>query len=211
MSAEPFAWNVVVNGAWNTAILSPDGVRRRLFDLPEGTPIELEVAVDRPGPFRIGYEGLIVIPGNSRLEVTTRVASAESLRRACGIGQRALTHLPETPVSAAGVNLRFRFDELPDRILDAVRAPLDGMLADAGFLIDAGSLRRTLVMEPGVVNVSVTDSKGSGALELNFHRDSPLPRELGAWLGRADEFFSVASRLAGTLGVAEDVQQRVNA
>ena len=42
MPAEPFSWNAVVVGAWNIAILSPDGVRRRLFDLPEGTPIELE-------------------------------------------------------------------------------------------------------------------------------------------------------------------------
>jgi hypothetical protein len=69
MPAEPFSWNAVVVGAWNTAILSPDGVRRRIFNLPDGTPIDLEIAIDRHGHFRIGHDGLVVIPTGSRLEV----------------------------------------------------------------------------------------------------------------------------------------------
>lgn len=109
-------------------------------------------------------------------------------------------------MSAAGVNLRFRFSELPDTLIDAVGAPLDGMIADAGFLINAGLSKRSVALDPGVVNVSVNESKGSGALEFNFHHDSLQPLDLGVWLGRVDEFFSVAKRLAEALGVAEDVQ-----
>jgi hypothetical protein len=210
MPAEPYSWNVVVVGAWNTAILSPDGVRRRLFNLPEGTPIELEIAVDRPGNFRIGHDGLVVIPTSSRLEVATRVPTPESLERACRLCQRALQGLPETPVSAVGVNVRYRFAELPDAVLDLVGAPVDGALADADFHVQGATTSRTVVVPPGAVNIKITHSQGAGSLEFNFHRESAVAPELSEWLGRVQEFITLSDRLAAVLGVA-DVRREIHA
>jgi hypothetical protein len=202
MPAEPFSWNAVVVGAWNTAILSPDGVRRRLFDLPEGTPIELEIAVDRPGNFRIGHDGLVVIPATSRLEVTTQVPSPESLERACRLCQRALQGLPETPVSAVGINVRYRFAELPDALLDLVRAPVDAALADADFQVQGAVTGRSVTVAPGAL--------GAGTLEFNFHRDSAVAAELSDWLGRVQEFITLSDRMATVLGVL-DVRREIHA
>jgi hypothetical protein len=210
LMAEPFSWNVVVVGAWNTAILSPDGVRRRLFDLPDGTPIELEVQVDRPGPFRIGHEGLVVIPIASRLEVATRTSTPESLERACRLCQRALQILPETPVSGVGVNVRYRFDELPDQILDLIRAPIDVELADADFQVQGGITKRSITLTPGLVNVEITQSQAINKLEFNFHRDSTAPAELSDWLGRVQEFIALSDRLANVVG-AGDVRREIHA
>ena len=202
MPVIPGTWNAVVTGAWNRAILTPDGVRRRLFELPDGTPIELEVAVDLPGPFRIGHEGLLVIPAAGRLEVAARVASPEALQRACILCQRALVSLPETPVTAAGVNIRYRLTEIPDAVLDLVRAPLDEALSDAGHQVTGLMIKRAVSVQPGVVNVQVTQtSAGGGTLEFNFHRDSTQPDELRQWLGRAQEFVTLSDQLALVAGV----------
>jgi hypothetical protein len=202
MSVEPSTWNAVVIGAWNRAILTPDGVRRRLFQLPEGTPIELEVAVDLPGSFRVGHDGLLVIPATGRLEVAARAASLDAIQRACVLCQRALTSLPETPVSAAGVNIRYRLTEIPDAVLDLVRAPLDEALSDAGYEVTASMLRRSVALPPGVVNIEVSQAQaGGGTLEFNFHRESTTPSELREWLGRAEEFVAISDQLALVTGV----------
>ena len=97
MAGELSVWNVVVIGAWNTAILSPDGVRKRLFLLADGIPIGLEVAIDRPGHFRISHDGLVVIPTASRLEVAAANGTVTALTHAAEICRRAIAELPETP------------------------------------------------------------------------------------------------------------------
>ena len=40
MTVEALDWNVVVAGFWNPAILTPSGIARRLFGLPEETPAD---------------------------------------------------------------------------------------------------------------------------------------------------------------------------
>lgn len=208
--SEPFNWNVVVIGAWNLAILSPDGIRHRLFELPDQASIELEMAVDRPGQFRVGHEGIVVIPTSSALEVATRVPNAESLARACGLCQQALRVLPETPVSAAGVNFRYRFAELPDHLFDLMHAPVDETLSDAEFRVTATVTRKTVALAPGVVNVQMQYQEATGTLEFNFHRDSTVPNDLSDWLGRVQEFRRLSDRLLAIMGV-ENVRREINA
>jgi hypothetical protein len=201
MPIEPYNWNAVVTGFWNLAILSPDGIRSRLFELAPGTPVEVEVAVDRPGPYRVKHNGLIVVPTNSRLEVLAEACDAESIIRACALCRRALASLPETPVTAAGINIRYRLPEIPDAVIDLVRAPLDNAISDAGHTVTAARTRRTLPVPPGVVNVQIGKSGTAGTLEFNFHRESPSPSELGVWLERIVEFLELSERLAAVAGV----------
>ena len=204
MAGEPSVWNVVVIGAWNTAILSPDGVRRRLFQLADGMPIELQVAIDRPGHFRISHDGVVVIPTASRLEVVAANGTVTALTRAAEICQRAIAELPETPVTAAGVNVRYRFDDLPDDVLANLRAPLDEALALAGHQIANSSTKRTVEFDVGVVNLTVIHSPaGTGTLEFNFHRDSGDPQELSRWIGRTADFVDGAKALAEVIGVRD--------
>ena len=205
MASEPFSWNVVVIGAWNTAILSPDGVRKRLFQLPAGTPVDLQVAIDRPGHLRISHEGVMVIPTPSRLEVVATDGTGTGLTRAAGICQRAISELPETPVTAAGVNIRYRFEELPDDALAQVAAPLDDALALAGREIVNSSTRRTIEFDAGIVNLTVSYTPaGTGTVEFNFHRDSGEAKELSGWIGRTADFVNGAKTLAEVIGIRDD-------
>ena len=105
-------------------------------------------------------------------------------------------------MSAVGVNIRYRFAELPDALLDLVRAPVDDALADADYEVRSASTKRTVVLEPGMVNVEVKQAGAAGSLEFNFHRDSTMVAELTQWLGRVNEFVELSDRLAAVLGVA---------
>lgn len=210
---EPFNWNVVVIGSWNLAILSPDGIRRRLFELPDQAAIELEMAVDRPGIFRVGHGGVLVSPTPVGLEISTRIPNAESLARACMFCQRALRALPETPVSAAGVNIRYRFAEVPDHLFDLMHAAIDETLSDAEFRVTATAVKKTLALAPGVINLQVNYEGTAGTIEFNFHRDGTAPNDLSDWLGRVEEFRGLSDRLLGIMGVegVENVRREINA
>jgi hypothetical protein len=194
-TGEPYGWNIVVMGAWNVAILTPDGIRRRLFELPDGTPVEVQIAIDLPAPPRVRHGGLMVAPSASALEISLIQADKASMLRAAGLAKRTLLILPETPVSAVGVNIRYQFAVLPDELINLVKAPIDTELSDAGFSIEGGMTRRSLTLAPGLLNVEVTQGKmAEGTITLNFHRDSANPGELASWLSSTGDFLEQSEK-----------------
>src|SRR5437016_1158114 len=106
MPLEAYDWNVMVLGRWNRAILTPQGIASRLFQLPPETEIGIEVPMDAIGPFRVSHEDLTVMVGGSHLMVEARENDLPSLERALRVARRAMESLPETPVVAAGFNIR---------------------------------------------------------------------------------------------------------
>jgi hypothetical protein len=142
--------------------------------------------------------------------VTTRSPTRELLVRASELCSRALAQLPETPVSAAGVNVRYRIPEYPDAVFDFLRVPLDGVLADAGFEIAASTTKKTVRLPPGVINLQITVQDGGGTVELNFHRESTSSQELQEWLARTNDFFDQSTNVIRVLGL-ENVRREIHA
>src|SRR5262245_15714431 len=106
MPLEPYDWNVVVLGRWNRAILTPQGIASRLFQLPPETEIGIEVPIDAIGPFRVSHGKLTVMVSEAQLMVEARENNFPSLERAMRVARRAMEDLPRTPVFAAGFNIR---------------------------------------------------------------------------------------------------------
>ncbi len=202
MPAQPENWNIIISGAWNLAILTPDGIRKRLFRLPEGTPLQLEIAIDQPGLFRVIHDGVIVAPSSQLLEVVVQTHDLASLEKASHIGQTALKALPETPVAAAGVNIRYAVKALPDELMDLLKTPIDDAYSDEGFTIEGALTRRSLAHAPGVVNVEISQGReGAGTVLMNFHCASSSSDELCQWLTKVSEFWEVAQRILTVMKV----------
>jgi hypothetical protein len=203
MSAKPSEWNIVVVGAWNLAILTPSGVARRLLQLEAGTPVEVHVALAGVGPIRVVYEQMMVMPSSDRLTVQPGSTDRNGMLRAAAIASRAITGLPETPVSAVGVNFRFGCDELPDTLIKANRSALDDSFAQVDIHIVRRHLRRALSYKSGVLNLEVQENEdGSGTVTLNFHKESSQPSDLCAWLDDTGAMYERAVTLLTTvLGV----------
>lgn len=181
MSVEALNWNVVVAGHWNPAILTPAGIARRLFGLPEGTPILVEVPMDGLAPYRVRHDSLTVTAEMGRLVVNADAARYELLDRARDAAARAIDGLPETPLTAAGYNVRVRIADPPNDLLAAMTCSIDGLLSDAAFAIDSRGLRRSLSMGDGILNLGIRHDNDV-TVEFNFHRQSPRRDELTAWL-----------------------------
>jgi hypothetical protein len=209
MCAEPHEWNVVIAGAWNVAILTPDGIKKRLFRTTASKTLRVDVAIDTPGYFRVIEDGIIVIPSSSSLQVLTQRPDKKSLQKAAELASVALTELDQTPVVAAGVNIKYRFPELSNHLIDLIVAPVDEAFSDDGFVIKGKSLKRALAVgEAGVVNLEITqDESQAGSLTMNFHLASTKPEDLKAWLAKTEDFLAISERLLSCMKVQAADQQ----
>ncbi len=190
MTPEPSNWDVVIIGHWNRAILTPNGIAKRLFKLPEGTGIEVSIPVNLLGPIQVKHDGVIVRVEAQRIVVATEKPSYKALNRAMATACNALKDLPETPVFAAGFNIRFeaRAQGQPLELAEIAQTSLDTDLSDAGYeIISRGLTRRVRIkggiFEEGVLNLLVVKEENSPVrIELNFHRDSNTVPDLIKWL-----------------------------
>jgi hypothetical protein len=180
---EPHEWNVVVAGFWNRAILNPSGMAMRLFGLPEGTPVLVEVPLDGVGSLRVTNDDVTTTLAGTRLIVEAKVPSFPNLARAMSIACNGIRSLPETPFSAAGFNVRWRIGELPQSLLEMVQSDVDTRLSDRAFRISRRTLGRSLDWKSGRINLTVgVTTDGPCEILLNFERLSSQGADLIEWL-----------------------------
>lgn len=186
-----------MNGAWNLAILTPEGIVRRMFDTEPG---EITVQVDVPmnvlAPMRVTHKGVVIIPSTNRIVVGSAEPTLDGLRRSAAAAARAIQSLPETPVTGAGLNVRYRFDSIPEEFLRALESGLDDQLSEQGHQITSKTVRRAIAWHGGSLNLEIAEQKDSSASVLfNFDRRARQGSELIQWLGRVDEMSSCANEL----------------
>ena len=181
-------WNVVAVGGWNPAILSPSGIAKHIFGLPEGTPVKLELSLDAPSPgkYRVVHEGFRVSPTSTRLVVECERASFTNLRKAAGLISRACEELPVTPISAVGINTRFHLADAEAGSL-VTSSPIDDRLSDAGFPIKKRHVIRSLGFDPGAINLSIQVSEPT-EYDIEFNFDCRGERaQMIDWLAISEE------------------------
>lgn len=198
MTCQPFDWNVVVLGAWNVAILTPRGIAARLLSLGDTVPVEIQVVIDRPSPLRVVYRDLAVIASDSRLIVSSTSLNANGLGSASEVASRAVVSLPETPLTAAGVNIQYVFDQIPDSLLEIIGSGIDDKLTDADpdlrFL--AKEVRRTVRWNGGTLNIQLRENEDASALaKINFHMESSDSKQIAAWLNQSADMLKTTKKL----------------
>lgn len=204
MAIEAVDWSVVVVGAWNLAILTPDGIRKRLFNLPEGSAVDIEVAIDRPGAFRVRHDGVVVEPTPIALTITGEANDLESLGNACQVAMKALKGLPETPVSAVGINCKYQVPEMPNAVIDLLECGLDDVLSDGSHSIIGKSLRRAIACQDGVLNFEIAQGEdSSGIVGFNFHLGSLDVNSLTNWLAKSHEFCDITNTMLSQIGFVD--------
>lgn len=186
MPFTPAEWNVIVLGRWNRAILTPSGIAKRLFGLEEGTPIEVFVAIDALAPPQVKHGGTIVMVGGDRLITVPETLNFPGLEGAMTIARRAMENLRETPVIAAGINVKYSCKEPLEALQNITRHSWwDDQLSDNQYEILGRELSRVLKWNEGQINFSVTEEADSSfQVQFNFHRGSSRIDELIDWLSK---------------------------
>ncbi|MBY0522907.1 MAG: hypothetical protein K2R98_05895 [Gemmataceae bacterium] len=191
MPLEPYDWNVVVLGHWNRAILTPQGIASRLFQVPSETEIGIEVPMDAIGPFRVSHRDLTVIVEGGRLMVEARENNFPSLERAMRVARRGMESLPETPVMAAGLNIRAQGageDEHLGPLIKATQLRWDREFEGAGYPIFRRDVTWVADWQAGKISVNLSREDQDRVLRVNANFERAGNRdELMTWLARPVE------------------------
>lgn len=189
MSLEPSDWNVVVVGRWNSSILTPVRITNRIYkiEVPEKgeIPVEVMVPLDGISPYKVLHpenrvETFLDI---NRLVVNTLVPNYENLQCAMGCCINAIEWLPETPVTAVGINIRYKISGSNDELNSLLEArSFDDPIVLKSYNITKRAILRRLELHEGMINITISSNDDEFIIHFNFHRGSDDNNELINWL-----------------------------
>lgn len=179
----PEDWTVVVLGRWNQYLFTPAEISKNVFGLAEGTPVEVYLTIDDIEPPRVRHDGITVIASKNRLSFSVVPYRFNKLDRARRLASEAIARLPKTPLTACGVNVRYRAEVLPAPVADRFSRDLDKRFSDVGFEIVGRQFHRLLKFQDGGLLVRVVmEPDGRSEVLLNFELRSKDPEVLREWL-----------------------------
>jgi hypothetical protein len=197
----PAEVTIVLAGAWNRAIFTPDWVQRKLF-AGEGEVV-VEVLFGEVSGLRYVSPGVSLTVLAGRLQITPARVERALIDRAERVAVDLLGALPETPTQARGINLVVREPEVgpyAPLFLDPPSITAEGVAA-----IEGRRVGWRFAFGEEQVNVQAELSRAGVSVEFNFHRaGSPAlslqptieghigpcierAREIAGWMGATIE------------------------
>lgn len=187
MPLVPKEWSVVVVGRWNRAILTPAGIGKRVFQLSEGTPLEVMIAIDAIAPPLVKHDKMVIVAASDRLTVQPEICTFDEVVRACTLAANAVRSLPETPLIAVGINIKYATEGYFEAIDRALASDLDDRASDMQYTILEREVHRTYKWGKGKINsVAALADDGLRSIALNFELHSESHESHLEWLGLAD-------------------------
>jgi hypothetical protein len=195
MRAQVENWSIVLLGAWNTAILTPDWLTKYLG---VSGPVQIEFPIGNLlMPLRYTLNGVHLVVVRDRVVLAPCADDPEILGRMESFSKSILTVLTHTPVTAIGINFEF-IEEVPSPEMKKIfKSPDLPRIADADLVIEATELKRRLRLpQDGVLNLALQQTNGSQvSVTLNFHRDVDGAATAANYLdGRVTKYRALATK-----------------
>ncbi len=210
-------WTIVLVGGWNPKIFSPKWVAGKLFGTKDSQTVQIEAGIG-PGVQFLKYHfgGAVVIPRDDRLILGVATPKDEQLERIEKLACRVLELLPETPLSAVGVNFGFVEDDVPQdlsRIFDIADRK---QLASTDYdVANRTELRRQLARNKGgVLNLKQVFAPPNVEIKINYHLGTDQWKEAktfldGEVIGMREESFAFLGTMYG-LSLDEQVEEAIS-
>jgi len=168
---------IVIVGAWNPAILSPEWLVRWAFARQQGEQVQVQMefsSTPKSSP-TFTIEQIVFIPSETKLIVRPERSTEELVARAELAAQRVLENLPHTPIRAFGEN--FEFTEEHASEADLLTFQFDDQFSNSpeleGLERNEISIMDSYHADNHLVRLTRTLKGNSLNIKLNFHYDTP--------------------------------------
>ncbi|MES9974908.1 MAG: hypothetical protein ABW094_11650 [Candidatus Thiodiazotropha sp.] len=172
------SFSIVVLGAWNPLIFSPEWILKNITHTDE-SKITLAYAVDDPeAPRKLSFDGINLLPSKKSLQIIPDTPHVDPLIAGSEFLVRILDLLEHTPIFATGINFAFTENTTIEQINNALNASDSGSILD-NYQIKGTSLQRKLQRDNDehVLNFSLSENEKSHTLNFNFHYETPSAQD----------------------------------
>ena len=155
---------IVLVGAWNKAMFTPDWVQKYVFP---GIPMNIEFPLNNPlASIRYSANGIVFSTVESRLSFLAKKTNKDVFFNIGSLAKDLCRLLQHTPIQNFGINHVFELVEdevkgIPDFEV-ITGSPFDG------FVVNTGSIMRSMSIENSTLNFSLS-KRPDGIFEANFN------------------------------------------
>ncbi len=178
-------WTIVLVGGWNPKIFSPGWVAGRLFGVKDSQTVKIEAGIG-PGVQFLKYyfKGALIIPRDDRLILGLATPMDDQLERIEKLACRVLELLPETPLTAVGVNFGFVEDDVPQDLSGIFEIADRQQLASTDYVVaNRTELHRQLARNKGgVLNLKQVFAPPNVEITMNYHLGTDQWKEAKTFL-----------------------------
>lgn len=156
---------LVLVGAWNKSIFSPEWVSK--FLLPNEKTFTVELSLNIDASPRISCENIRIWAIGNKLNFTLRDTKDETFELIQNLAIKTADYLPHTPVTSFGINFIFEND-VNENLSEIFKLNDTKRLIEFGASIETKQLKHSIIIEEKLINFTVSiDSIIK--FELNFH------------------------------------------
>ena len=145
MNADISGWTIVLVGAWNQAIFTPNWIATNLLDEEGDVQVDLGVAFGSDERlFGFASRGIAfrLAPGRLTIQPSTPEDGPMELANGCAV--RVLRTLLHTPISAVGFNYSYSTDSAGDGVRAAIETADAEHLEGCGLTIEGTKVTKSL-------------------------------------------------------------------
>jgi len=175
-------WSIIIVGAWNRRIFTPQWLKKN--KLTEQELIGIAVPLNNPTlPIRLDFDNVYLHISDERLVLNPKDCQIDDhikdIQKAAKIIVEKLEH---TPLVAVGINFQFQEDKCPDKLGKAF-AINDSFSDEAGDLTH-NEIKRSYKHKMGVLNFTISGPLDLSkiTLDYNYHREVEKSEEAVSFL-----------------------------
>lgn len=192
--------NLVLLGAWNTAILTPEWIIRHVPSLDGDAQVPIEISLGNPHRFRFTVKNVVVQPASLRLDLIAQQESEETYEVIANIARAIVETLPHTPISAVGHNMAFELENA-ESIRSECSDDLDELQdfyknAAAGTAVNKMRAQHVIEYSDHILNVSYVISRIQRVIEFNYNYAIASPQDLSNSISKYKENMLQSKSLA---------------
>lgn len=163
-------WSIVLAGAWNRRIFSPNWLKEN--KITEQEQIGIAVPINNPTlPIRVDFDDIYMHISDDRLIFSPKECTNDNITKIHSAAKKILETLPHTPLIATGINFQFQEDICPEKMKKTFNIN-DSFSEAAGDILNL-EIKRSFKHSVGVLNFTVSGPIDLSVITIdyNFHKD----------------------------------------
>lgn len=164
------SFSIVLLGAWNPSIFSQEWIKEYIAE-PDTENFTIAFPLDDPtAPRKISFEGVNVFPGRKQLLLQPEDPCVDGMKKCASVLVKILELLVHTPVTLCGINFSFEEDDDLEKLFSILSLSDRDDIPQSEYICEVTSIvRRFLLSDENVLNLTLSDERGSGQIGFNFH------------------------------------------